>query len=55
LFCRWKEQFAAESGSFLEFVRSYKKFGLNINADGNLEYREWAPSAREVSIVISYA
>lgn len=49
--CRWKERFAAEAGSFLEFARSYKKFGLNINANGDLEYREWAPVAREVSLV----
>lgn len=40
-----------EAGSFRDFARSYKKFGLNINAKGDLEYREWAPSARELSIV----
>jgi len=48
----WIERFTEEAGSFTEFTRSYKKFGLNINADGDLEYREWAPAAREVSIVI---
>lgn len=48
---RWKEQFAAEAGSFLDFTRSYKKYGLNVNKNGDLEYREWAPAAREVSIV----
>lgn len=47
----WKEQFAVESGSFLDFAKSYTKFGLNINKDGDLEYREWAPSAKELSIV----
>lgn len=41
-----------EAGSFLEFTRSYNKYGLNINKDGDLEYREWAPAAREVSLVI---
>jgi 1,4-alpha-glucan branching enzyme len=48
---RWIERFTQEAGSFIEFTRSYKKFGLNINKDGDLEYREWAPSARELSIV----
>jgi hypothetical protein len=48
---RWIDRFTQEAGSFIEFTRSYKKFGLNINKDGDLEYREWAPSARELSIV----
>jgi 1,4-alpha-glucan branching enzyme len=47
----WKNQFESEAGTFLEFTRSYKKFGLNINADGDLVYREWAPGAKELSIV----
>lgn len=45
IFYRWKDQFAGEAGSFENFARSYKKFGLNINKDGDLEYREWAPAA----------
>jgi 1,4-alpha-glucan branching enzyme len=47
--------FEAEAGTFLEFTRSYRKFGLNINKDGDLEYREWAPNAKELSIVSNYA
>ena len=36
----------------VEFARqSYKTFGLNVNKDGDLEYREWAPNAKELSIV----
>jgi len=46
----WMERFAGESGSFLDFTRSYNLFGLNLNKNGNLEYREWAPSARELSL-----
>lgn len=42
--------FSANEGSFLDFARSYKKFGININQDGDIEYREWAPSAKEVSL-----
>jgi len=49
----WKEKFTAEAGSFIDFARSYKKFGLNIDINGNLVYREWAPGAREVSLVRS--
>lgn len=46
-----KNQFKDNEGGLLEFARSYKKFGLNINKDGDLEYREWAPSAKGVSLV----
>lgn len=35
----------------MDFTRSYKKYGLNINKNGDLEYKEWAPAAREVSLV----
>ena len=50
---RWLSKFASEgNGSLVEFARhSYKTFGLNVNKDGDLEYREWAPNAKEVSIV----
>lgn len=51
---RLKEQFAKNEGSFLEFAHSYKKFGLNINADGDLVYSEWAPAAKELSLVIIF-
>jgi len=43
--------FEKEAGSLLEFAHSYNKFGLNVNKDGDLEYREWAPNAKEVSLV----
>lgn len=51
MICSWKKQFEGESGSFLDFTRSYKKFGVNLNADGDVEYREWAPSAKGLSLV----
>ena len=54
LFASWIDRFSEESGSFLDFTRSYNHFGLNINADGDLEYREWAPAAQEVSLVLSF-
>lgn len=47
----WKNCFEGEAGSFLDFAKSYKKFGLNIDNEGNIEYREWAPAAKELSIV----
>ena len=47
----WKGQFDKEAGSFLEFTRSYQRYGINLNKDGDLEYREWAPNAKGVSLV----
>ena len=47
----WKNLFEKNAGSLLDFAHSYNKFGLNINQDGDLEYREWAPNAKEVSLV----
>lgn len=44
--------FEKDAGSLLDFAHSYNQFGLNINQDGDLEYREWAPNAKEVSLVI---
>lgn len=35
----------------LEFARSYKRFGLNVNENGDLVYREWAPAAKGISLV----
>jgi 1,4-alpha-glucan branching enzyme len=49
-FKNWKTLFEKDYGSLLEFAHSYNKFGLNINQDGDLEYREWAPNAKEVSL-----
>jgi 1,4-alpha-glucan branching enzyme len=47
-----KGKFEHDGGSLREFARqSYQNFGLNINKNGDLEYREWAPNAKELSIV----
>ena len=48
----WRNLFETEAGSLLDFSMSYKRFGLNVNASGDLEYREWAPNARDLSLVI---
>lgn len=50
----YKETFTANEGSIANFARSYKKFGLNINQNGDLVYREWAPQAKGLSLVSDY-
>jgi len=34
----------------VEVSRSYKKFGLILLPNGDVSYREWAPSAKSLSI-----
>ena len=39
----------AEGG--LEAIgKSYEKYGLNLKANGDLEYNEWAPGAKGLTI-----
>lgn len=47
----WINCFTGEAGSFANFARSYKRYGLNVNENGDIEYREWAPAAKELSLV----
>lgn len=47
----WMNKFIGNEGSILNFARSYERYGLNIDKDGNIVYREWAPAARELSLV----
>lgn len=37
-------------GSLDKFCHSYRRYGF-VRVDGGIEYREWAPSARRVSVV----
>ena len=47
---RWLRTFEGEGG--LEAIsRSYEKFGLILKENGDIQYREWAPSAQALSIV----
>ena len=37
-------------GGLLNIARSYKKYGLNLQPNGDITYKEWAPSAKSISI-----
>jgi len=47
---RWQKTFEGEGG-LLGISHSYKKFGLNLQSNGDITYKEWAPSAKALSIV----
>ena len=38
-------------GGLAAVAQSYKKFGLHITPTGEVNYREWAPSAKSLSLV----
>ncbi len=38
-------------GGLLAVAQSYNKFGLHFQDNGEIHYREWAPSANALSIV----
>ena len=43
-FKRWKAMITAEGG-YDKFTKGYLKFGLNVQSDNSVIYREWAPNA----------
>ena len=45
----WLRSFDGEGG-LQAVAESYKQFGLHINENGEVKYREWAPSAQALSI-----
>lgn len=38
-------------GGIMNLARSYNKFGLHLQENNDIVYTEWAPSARQVSLV----
>lgn len=44
-FKRWKETIANTEGGYDQFTKGYLKFGLNVQPDNSIVYREWAPNA----------
>lgn len=48
---RWLHKVEGTDGSFYEFARSYEHYGVYITEDGDIGYKEWAPNAKQVSLV----
>ena len=45
LFKQWKDTIAKTEGGYDQFTKGYLKFGLNVQPDNSVIYREWAPNA----------
>ena len=44
LFKQWKDTIAKTEGGYDKFTKGYLKFGLNVQPDNSVLYREWAPN-----------
>ncbi|QPG93755.1 hypothetical protein C2857_002250 [Epichloe festucae Fl1] len=47
----WISTIEANEGGLEKFTRGFEKFGLNVNSDNSITYREWAPNAITASII----
>ncbi|KAJ1862653.1 alpha-1,4-glucan branching enzyme [Coemansia sp. RSA 989] len=49
-FKQWVREIEASEGGIDKFSRGYEEFGLHVTPEG-VRYREWAPGAKEASLV----
>ncbi|KAH0566028.1 1,4-alpha-glucan-branching enzyme [Trichoglossum hirsutum] len=47
----WIKKIDEEEGGLEEFSRGFKRFGLNVQENGDITYREWAPNVVEASLI----
>ena len=50
-FTNLKNAIQEHEGGYESFTKGYFKFGLNVQEDGSIVYREWAPNAREAVLI----
>ena len=51
LFAKWKNDIVETEGGYDAFSKGYLKFGLNVDDNGTITYREWAPNAVEAVLI----
>lgn len=50
-FRRWKDTFQDHEGGYDKFTKGYLRFGFNVDKNGEVVYREWAPNARQANLI----
>ena len=50
-FSQWKDTINQYEGGYDTFSKGYEKFGFNVDKDGSIIYREWAPNANEAALI----
>jgi len=48
---KWEKEINQNEGGFAKFSRGYERFGLNVQQNGDIVYREWAPNAKTASLI----
>ena len=48
---RWKEAINQHEGGYDKFSKGYDKFGLLVQPNNDILYREWAPGVTSASLV----
>ncbi|RIB24050.1 CBM Family 48/Glycoside Hydrolase Family 13 protein [Gigaspora rosea] len=48
---KWVQNINQNEGGFDKFTRGYEHFGLNVQPNGDIIYREWAPNATNASLI----
>lgn len=49
-FARWVDQITQSEGGFDKFSKSYERYGLNVQPNNDIVYREWAPNAQTAAL-----
>ena len=49
-FNEWMDIFQKSEGGLLNIAKSYNTYGLHIDSNGDLLYKEWAPEAAKLTL-----
>ena len=48
---KWIKTIGDAEGGLEKFSRGYEKFGFNVQPNGDIIYREWAPNATQAFVI----
>lgn len=48
---QWKDSIETHEGGYDNFSKGYRRFGINVQPNGEIVYREWAPNAKEAFFI----
>lgn len=51
VFRKWKDTIDQYEGGYQNFTNGCHKFGFNVGSGGEVVYREWAPNAKEATLI----
>ena len=51
LYQKWRDNIFSYEGGYDEFSKGFLSFGLNVDENNQITYREWAPNAKEANLI----